>query len=433
MSDINFLPTKDKSDAHKKSDKSDKKEDIKWSKPAEDKIAEDKKKSSGWFSFFKKDTAKSGKLKGKKFDKNNLKHSRQEVLQLIKEYTKDQDNNKKSRAVRAKIKKESNLLAWLSKPRTIGLQSWLSVVRGKFRKPKDDKGVLVGYQQDFKEKQKTEKRKQPASFRFAGPGRTENKPAFAASVASAPVKATADKKAMDVKKVLVGEQQTAKKLADDEKNKEKKKKEMESSSLASTNADKEKKWENPDILETNLIKDEIIFFFNWRKGIMQLSIAVLVACLAISVVYGGLDFWQKQKEEEIRKIAQKFVELNQQIRQAEQGVDEILVWQRKLILVSTLFDNHIYWTNFFKFLEDNTLVDVYFPGGFSGDSSGNYNLSAVGVNYNTIHQQVKTLKILDQVVKVSVTSGSFTPTGEDSQSSISFNLELSVNPEIFYK
>ena len=435
MSNINFLPTKDKRDAHKKSGK---KENIKWSKPAKGKTAEDKEKSSGWFSLLRKNSTKDGKLKEDRFDKNNFKRSRQEVLQLIKEYAKDQDSNKKPR-VRTKIKKEFNPLAWLS----------------KLRKPKDDKGVLVDYQQDFKEKQKTKNRKQPAPLRFAGPGKaessppaqtgkqpacadrkTESMPAFTASAApaSATPFATPFAKVMDVKKVLVGEQQMAEKLADDKKKKKKKKKaEFIPAVSTGINVDKEKKWENPDILETNLIKGEIIFFFNWRKGIIKLSIAIILACLAIGVVYGGLDFWQKYKEEEIRKIAQKFIELNQQIRQAEQGVDEILAWQRKLSLVSTLLDNHIYWTNFFKFLENNTLVDVYFPGGFSGDTSGNYNLAAVGVNYNTIHQQVKTLKILDQVVRVGVTSGSFTPTGEDGQSSINFSLELSVNPEIFYK
>ncbi|MCK4500975.1 hypothetical protein KAU11_10800 [Candidatus Babeliales bacterium] len=144
MSDINFLPTKDKSDAHKKSDKSDKKEDIKWSEPTKNKATEDKEKSSGWFSFLKKNSAKNGKLTKDRFDKNNLKHSRQEVLQLIKEYVRDQDSNIKSQASKIKTKKEFNPLAWLS----------------KFRKPKDDKGALVDYQQDFKEKQKTENRKQ---------------------------------------------------------------------------------------------------------------------------------------------------------------------------------------------------------------------------------------------------------------------------------
>jgi len=428
MSNINFLPTKNKGDVHKRSDKSDKKEEIKLSKPDEDILAEDKEKSSGWFSFFKKDSVKGRKLKEEKFNKNNLKHSRQEVLQLIKEYARDQDSSIKSQASKIKTKKESNPLAWIR----------------KLRKSKDDKAILVDYQQDFKEKQTTDDRRQttdgPAmSFRSNGTGRRQTIPTALQHKAGAVAEKSADDKKKKEKKKKISvyiptnvstsapadvKAMAGKKAAADKKILAGKK----------ANADsKEKKWGNPDILETNLIKGEIIFLFNWRKGIIKLSIMVVLTCLAIGAVYGGLDFWQKQKEEETRKIAQKFIKLNQQISQAEQGVDEILAWQRKLSLVSALLDNHIYWTNFFKFLEDNTLVDVYFPGGFSGDTSGNYNLSAVGVNYNTIHQQVKTLKILDQVVKVSVTSGNFAPTGEDGQSSINFNLELSVDSEIFYK
>lgn len=379
MSDINFLPGGDKSGEDHKKDKKKNKKQVEWSRPLQEKRAEDIKKSSGLFSFFKKISGGKGankKLKKKRFDKSKLKRSREEVLELIEGYAKEQDSKKEPL--------ESN------KEKGAGVSSWFN----KFKKIKESKQVDKPKEtkHDFKNEEKAMPKEEVEDDLIKEPEdnqkklETDEKPA--PSSGSAPIKAAADE---------------------------------------------EKKWETPDILDTNLIKGEITFFFDWRKGIIRLSVAIILACLAIGLVYGGLIFQQRQKELESEATALKFENLNREIRQAEEGIDEILVFQNKLKLVEALLDNHIYWTNFFKFLEDHILVASYLNGGFSGNTSGNYNFSITGINYNTIYQQVKTLKGSDQVISAKVTSGNFSPADIGGQSRVNFNLELSIKPEVFYK
>jgi len=376
MKEINFLSNKDKRGNHKEKDKKEEKEKLEWSTPSKDKLIEEKEKPSSWFSFFKKEK----QFNKKQFNKDKIKQSRKQILELIKENESNQNDKK---MIKDKAKKGSPF-------------SWLN----KFKKSKDKERIVIEKGKEFKQDIVT-----------------KEKPVLASAATVTQAKKTQDNidKKQEIKKDDFFQQ--AKKEA------EKKSK-----------GEEEKKWENPDILESNLIKGEITFFFDWRKGVIKLSIAIIIACLVIGSVYAGLIYWQQQQDEESQRIAERLSSLNEEIKLAEEGLDETLAFQNKLLLVSSLLDSHIYWTNFFKFLEENTLVDVYFQGGgFSGNTSGNYNFSAIGVNYNTIYQQIKALKKSEQVIKAQTTSGSFSVAETGGQSKVNFNIELVLRPELFYK
>lgn len=193
---------------------------------------------------------------------------------------------------------------------------------------------------------------------------------------------------------------------------------------------KDKKWENPNILGTNLIEEEIVFLFDWKKGAIRFLAGIILSSLSIGIVYFGLVFWQNQKEMASKVIVDKFDKLNDEIKRSEKDLDEVFAFQKKINTASFLLDNHLYWTNFFEFLEKNTLVDVYYHG-FAGDSSGNYKLSATGENFNTIDQQIKAFKESDKVIKVETKMGE--ASGDDNGSGVDFSVDLSVDPKIFYK
>ncbi|MFH1662117.1 MAG: hypothetical protein ABIA02_03405 [Candidatus Falkowbacteria bacterium] len=196
---------------------------------------------------------------------------------------------------------------------------------------------------------------------------------------------------------------------------------------------KDQKWENPHIVGTNLIEEEIVFLFDWKKGAIRFSLGIILSCFSVGAIYTGLVFWQNQKEIEGEIIVEKFNQLNKEIAIAEKGVDEVLAFQEKIDKASFLLDNHIYWTNFFEFLEKNTLADVYYQD-FTGDLSGNYNFSVIGKNFNTIDQQIKAFKEDELVFDVKVESGN-SNAGEGSSESeqVDFSMDISVDPKIFYK
>lgn len=188
------------------------------------------------------------------------------------------------------------------------------------------------------------------------------------------------------------------------------------------------KWEKLSILGTNLIKGEIISFFDWRKKFSVLLTAAISAFLIIAVVYGGLIFLEKREINKGRYFVDKINEINQRIEKAEDYTKEILIFKEKMKLADELLGKHVYWTDFFEFLEKNTLADVYYSG-FSGNIGGEYMLAATAKSFSAIAQQVKIMRNNGNVEQSKAGGGQSSAEG----GGVGFQLELSVNPDIFKK
>ncbi len=205
----------------------------------------------------------------------------------------------------------------------------------------------------------------------------------------------------------------------------------------------EKKWEKTDVLETNLIKGELASFFNWKKGILILGIYSLFSGLIIAGFYGGLVLWERQIKESGAEYSNRIRDLNEQvIKPLEKNAKKILSEQENVKLAGDILRKHIYWTNFFKFLEDNTLSEVYYTSSFSGDTKGKYSFPARTKNFKTILDQVDVMRMNDNVIKATVNGGSVKMAAKSGQADeaakgavggVDFKLELMVKPDIFMK
>lgn len=190
------------------------------------------------------------------------------------------------------------------------------------------------------------------------------------------------------------------------------------------------KEEPMEVLETNLIKGEIITFFDWHRKIIILINAILIPVFLVAVIYFGLIYYQKQNQAKIDEQVKKLSELAAEVKQAEAGLKEITDFQTRLKTVSQIFAKHIYWTNFFKFLEDNTIKDVYY-GGFTGDTSGTYSLDALASRFSNISEQVDILKNSDKITDVQTIGGEFITGDAENKARVKFNLNLSILKNIF--
>lgn len=196
------------------------------------------------------------------------------------------------------------------------------------------------------------------------------------------------------------------------------------------------RWKAPQIIKTNLIKGEVTTIVDWNKNIKVLIPSIILPIVVIALLYGALLVWEKQAEQRSEALGGEIEIISQQIRQTEKGVVVVDAFQKKLSLVSQLLDKHIYWTNFFKFLEDNLLTESYLLGGFSGVPDGNYSLGIFGKNYESIANQVRVLEANEQVKMVSVSGGSLAQIAADDEEQavgVNFTLDISLDPEIFHK
>lgn len=198
--------------------------------------------------------------------------------------------------------------------------------------------------------------------------------------------------------------------------------------------------QNPKILEVNLIKGEVRIAFDWRKNIFTLLITLLVAGAFITEIYFGLNLWAKQEEIRAQALADEITRLNTEIKDTKAKAEAALEYKNKAAEVSRLINNHIYWSNFFDWLEKKTLSTVKFAG-FEGGIDGVYTLEATAASYQDVSWQVRTFLGDPLVKKAAVAEVSAAEEegqvidGEVSggRRAVSFSLELEIDPEIFKK
>jgi len=217
-----------------------------------------------------------------------------------------------------------------------------------------------------------------------------------------------------------------------EKPKEKKLEKLEENNTFNSHKNKEKKWNNSNVLETNLIKNQIIVTFNFKKSIFNLLFFIIFSS---SIIWGGYTLlvrWGDSKVNYDQILLLK--KINTKITIAESEVVKILNFENKIALVNSILNKHIYWTNFFKFLEDNTLSNVYYKNDLSFDTSGKYTFNVSAEKFDTIEAQVKHFLANEYVVDASVSSGQVEggKREELANSSVSYNLELELKEKIFY-
>lgn len=200
--------------------------------------------------------------------------------------------------------------------------------------------------------------------------------------------------------------------------------------------EKAKQNNGPDdsgVLKMNLIRDEVVKEFDWRRNIIYLSFAIFLSIALVIGSYWGVIWWGEKKFASQKKAINEqkdFKSLNEDIGKAKEEKNKINDFEQKLDKAETLVDNHIYWNKFFKFLEDHTLSSVYFDN-FSGGLEGEYTFSAEAKSLGAIEAQVnKFAKSEDYVKNVWVEGASLKPTNTGQV--VSFKLNLSVrSPEIF--
>lgn len=191
------------------------------------------------------------------------------------------------------------------------------------------------------------------------------------------------------------------------------------------------KWKNPEILKTNLIKGDVVIFINWRDNILLLFLGIIFPIILIAGIYQNIMLDKKKQIMKESLLKEKIVRIKQKVKLAKENIKEVTIFQDKVVLIEGLLERHIYWTNFFKFLEDTTIEDVYYSG-FSGSTNGVYAFAATADSFNMVTKQIETLREHSKV-KLAKTSGGSVGGSAEQSGRVSFSLRLEVYPEIFYR
>lgn len=148
---------------------------------------------------------------------------------------------------------------------------------------------------------------------------------------------------------------------------------------------------NPEVLDVNLVKDEIIIFFDWRKNLIIAFVVLILTIFFIFEISRGLDFWKNVENTKELSLETQTVELKKEVVLLNNKASNALLFKDKSIAFGELLNNHVYWTKFFQWFEENTLSSVKFKD-FKGDLSGEYSLQASAPSYAEAAWQAKIMQ-----------------------------------------
>jgi hypothetical protein len=195
-----------------------------------------------------------------------------------------------------------------------------------------------------------------------------------------------------------------------------------------------KKTGHLDLLETDLIKDQVPVKFEFKRHLMAFFILLLVSFVILAELFLLLTWWGDAKKDESEAYLKN--ELNYIIGEKEKVMtdyNKVLEFKEDAKVSFAVLNNHVYWGNFFNYLEKNTLKDVYYRY-FLGNLSGMYNLPSVTNDVRAISYQIKSFAGDDNTLDITTSEETIGSSGMSSSGGvINFNLNLNSSPRLFKK
>ncbi len=159
----------------------------------------------------------------------------------------------------------------------------------------------------------------------------------------------------------------------------------------------------------------------------------LIVVGIVLVIYSGLKIYDLQIQNDIKDVDNQVTSVVESAGDYNKLIIELEDWQNKTKKIKNILTKHIYWTEFFRKLEDNTLANVKFNN-FSGNIQGNLTFLATAPDYTTVVRQWMHLKRADDFVKNVIISGATLSTGQAAGiGGVSFSVTLDLAEDIFYK
>lgn len=191
--------------------------------------------------------------------------------------------------------------------------------------------------------------------------------------------------------------------------------------------DKQKKEKEVDVnllpFNTNIPSTKKLYF--------SLLIALIISGIFIFIIFFGFYIYRSSIVDDYSKLDDEYETYIDYIKGYDDVIREIETWRNKINEISGLFDRHIYWTKFFKAIEDNTLPDIQYNS-FAGSIEGNLTLNAVAPDYKTVARQWIHLNQAEDFIDiVLIDKASLVTSGNELV--VSFSLTLDFIEDIFYK
>lgn len=190
---------------------------------------------------------------------------------------------------------------------------------------------------------------------------------------------------------------------------------------------------HPNVVTLNLLPNAILRSASHQSPLVSLLRVGTLSMLGLTIVYLTMVCYQAFYVWRTQAAVEQLHSLDSTILGYRGLQGEINTASNTLTAVQTMLDEHVYWTQWFSYLERSTLQSVYYTN-FSGSTNGTMNLQAIAPDFATVAQQIALFQSLPEVTSVEVNtatrSGSVDATTE--AGTVQFSVSLQVDPAILH-
>ena len=176
----------------------------------------------------------------------------------------------------------------------------------------------------------------------------------------------------------------------------------------------------------------------------RFKIIILLAVLIASIgAWSGLFFWfdsQIAKEmQNVTSFDKKIKDLNGKIKGTKDNQKDVVIFQKRMVVLSNLMEEHIYTSHIFEYLEKNVVPGVYFETIDVDVINGRLNIDSVARDYTEAAKQILVFEEDDEnILMMNISNLNLNEKKSDtadeqekSEKFVKFNLGIVLNSSFF--
>jgi len=154
-----------------------------------------------------------------------------------------------------------------------------------------------------------------------------------------------------------------------------------------------------------------------------------------TIIIGGVNFWliqaTSQRQSEHDQLQKQGNDISSQAGQLGRDLTSAIQFDQQARAVADALDKHLYWTEFFKFLENNTLPSIRFER-FDGQvSDGVFSFDIFGDSYRDVAEQIVAWSQNPSISRVRATAAQARVTQTGSIEGVAVTVVLNLKPDVW--
>jgi hypothetical protein len=139
------------------------------------------------------------------------------------------------------------------------------------------------------------------------------------------------------------------------------------------------------------------------RGLGILTFIAFLFFMIVGLVYGGIFFYKRSLEQSLDGLTRELSQLEEDLD--SEIINEIARVDRGLATARSLLAQHVYTSNLFNILGDNTLDSVYYTDfTYNFSHGGTAVLTGIADGYVSLHRQIEQLRSVPLVTNATLES-----------------------------